>query len=137
MLRRNFIRSAAGLLIAAPMVVKADSIMRVKPVLPYRTGHLRWTSETDPIVHYKPLPADSPFTITMRPKGGSAYLLSYYDEQKKAIVSQHFHVEVSEFTDMYAITQAKGEQPVVRVYSEDGRARSVSMYDIVSGHSRS
>lgn len=29
--RRNFLRSAAGLLIAAPMVVRAENIMRVRP----------------------------------------------------------------------------------------------------------
>lgn len=32
--RRSFIRTAAGLLVAAPMVVRAESIMRVRPVEP-------------------------------------------------------------------------------------------------------
>lgn len=31
--RRNFIKNAAGILIAAPMVVNANSIMRIQPLL--------------------------------------------------------------------------------------------------------
>jgi len=37
--RRNFLRSAAGLLIAAPMVVRAENIMRVVKPLPPELGH--------------------------------------------------------------------------------------------------
>lgn len=32
--RRNWLRNAAGLLVAAPFVVKANSIMQVRPLLP-------------------------------------------------------------------------------------------------------
>lgn len=32
--RRNWLRNAAGLLVAAPMVVRAESIMRVRPIAP-------------------------------------------------------------------------------------------------------
>ena len=35
MKRRSFIKNSAGLLLAAPMVVRAESIMRVAPVADY------------------------------------------------------------------------------------------------------
>ena len=54
--RRNWLRNAAGLLIAAPMVVRAESLMRVRQVPPWllaprldvrdRFISDLWTSET-------------------------------------------------------------------------------------------
>lgn len=48
--RRNFLHNAAGLLVAAPFVVKASTIMRVVPVEPalFHPGPFMWV---DPLVH--------------------------------------------------------------------------------------
>lgn len=131
MQRRSFIRSAFGILIAAPMVVKAENIMRVKPPsVSSKTLNFgrNYSSHLD---LGKP---GEEFTFLLRchkPEKNALYLVNYYDEQKKAHVEEFFDFGEVGPAELCTVIKYKGADPVGKVYSIDGGTRSIVRHDFI------